>query len=100
MFDQYAIVPSPRQVEGIVCKEERNPAEQSSQYGKRFLQFLGPLVHEIHETVDKRPVRTLVQAVEAILAFRDHTHGLLLSELGAYLDGDLDPPSGLARQAD
>jgi hypothetical protein len=87
MFNQYAIVPLPRQVEGIVCKEERDPAEQSSHYGKRLLEFLGPLVCEIHETVDKRPVRTLVQTVEAILAFRDQNHGLLLSELGDYLDG-------------
>jgi hypothetical protein len=37
--------------------------------------------------MDIRPLRTLVQTVEAILAFRDSTHGLLLTELGSYLDG-------------
>jgi len=31
-------------------------------------------------------LRTLVQTVEAILVFRDQSHGLLLSELGGYLD--------------
>jgi hypothetical protein len=31
-------------------------------------------------------VRTLVQSVEAILTFRDRINGLLLSELGGYLD--------------
>jgi hypothetical protein len=86
MLTQYAIIPAPRQGEGIICTEARDPREQSTAYGKHFLEFLGPLVCEIHETVDKRPVRTLVQAVEAILAFRDHNHGLLLSELGGYLD--------------
>jgi hypothetical protein len=34
-----------------------------------------------------RPLRTLVQTVEALVAFRDSTHGLLLTELGSYLDG-------------
>lgn len=87
MFTQYAIVPLPKQVEGMVCKEERDPREQSSRYGKRLLEFVGPLAQEIHETVDKRPVRTFVQTIEAILAFRDQNHGLLLSELGGYLDG-------------
>jgi Transposase DDE domain len=40
----------------------------------------------LDRTVDKRPLRTLVQTVEAIIAFRDNSHGLLLSELGSYLD--------------
>ena len=52
-----------------------------------FLRFLEPLVRELDGTVDKRPLRTLVQTVEAIVSFRDRNHGLLLSELGGYLDG-------------
>jgi len=53
----------------------------------QLFRFLEPLLHELDVTVDKRPLRTLVQTVEAIVAFRDRTHGLLLSELGDYMDG-------------
>ena len=52
-----------------------------------LFRFLEPLVSELDSTVDKRPLRTLVQTVEAIIAFRDCNHGLLLSELGDYMDG-------------
>ncbi len=52
-----------------------------------LLRFLEPLVCELDVTGDKRPWRTLVQTVEAIVAFRDRNHGLLLSELGEYMDG-------------
>jgi hypothetical protein len=52
-----------------------------------FLRFLEPLVRELDDTVDKRPLRTLVQTVEAIVSYRDRNHGLLLSELGGYMDG-------------
>ncbi len=53
-----------------------------------MLEFLGPLVQQLHtlNKVDKRSLKTLVQTVEAILAFRDRCNGLVLSELGGYLD--------------
>jgi hypothetical protein len=43
-------------------------------------------LRELLERVDKRPLGTLVQTVEAILVFRDSSHRLLLTELGGYLD--------------
>src|SRR5260370_39038247 len=46
-----------------------------------------PVVRAWDITVDKRPLRTLVQTVEAIVLFRDQAHGLLLSELGDAMDG-------------
>lgn len=70
-------------------------AEQAPQYdpqtmahvlGLTLLGFLGPLLVELDQWLDKRLIRTLVQAVEAILTFRDRVHGLLLSELGSYMD--------------
>lgn len=105
MLEQYAIVPHVAQVKRFetlqFCKPRRllehygagvmppvcDPKQLSEQYGTRLLRFLFPLVQELHRTVDIRPLRTLVQTVEAILAFRDSTHGLLLTELGSYLDG-------------
>src|SRR5713226_5443637 len=87
MLEQYAIVPYTAQAERSLTKKEGEPGERSQRYGMAFLRFLEPLVRELDVTVDKRPLRTLVQTVEAIVSFRDRTHGLLLSELGGYMDG-------------
>ena len=87
MLEQYAIVSYMAQAERSLAKKESGPSDRSQQYGRSFLRFLEPLVRELDGTVDKRPLRTLVQTVEAIVSFRDRTHGLLLSELGGYMDG-------------
>src|SRR5256886_8576594 len=87
MSDQYAIVPFVAQAKPRRRPKECELRKLSEQYGVHLLRFLHPLVQELHTTVDSRPLRTLVQTTEAILAFRDSTHGLLLSELGSYLDG-------------
>ncbi len=49
-------------------------------------QFLAPLLLELDARVDKRLVRTFLQTVTVILTFRDRVNGLLLSEMGGYLD--------------
>jgi hypothetical protein len=91
MLDQYAIVPWVAPAEQRPCRkppDEFDAREVSELFGERLLRFLHPLVHHLHDVnkVDKRPLKTLVQVVEAILAFRDEAHGLVLSELGDYLD--------------
>jgi Transposase DDE domain len=87
MLEKYAIVPFMTQEEWSPSQKEGEPSERSQQYAKLFLQFLEPLVRELDVTVDKRPLRTLVQTVEAIVSFRDRAHGLFLSELGDAMDG-------------
>jgi hypothetical protein len=42
-------------------------------------------------------VRTFLATVETILSFRNRAHGLLLSELGAYLLGPHQAPAGTKR---
>src|SRR4029079_17643977 len=59
--------------------------------------FVAPLVRELDFWLDRRLVRTLVRAVEVILAFRNSTHGLLLSELGGYLLSPEHAPAGTKR---
>lgn len=59
--------------------------------------FLGPLVIELDELVDKRLVRTLVLLVQTIIKFRHATQGLLLSELGGYLLSPEQAPAGTKR---
>ena len=87
MSEQYAIVPFVAQAKRRQIPKESELKRLAEQDGTDLLRFLYPLVQQLHSTVDIRPLRTLVQTVEAILAFRDSTHGLLLSELGGYLDG-------------
>lgn len=94
MRHQYAIVRYAAQVEAdtppkSIAQKREEASVMSQQFGQQLLEYLGPLVEHLHtvEKVDARPLRTLVQTVEAIIAFRDQTHGLLLAELGGYLDG-------------
>ena len=87
MLEEYAIVPYMAQAKVSWYKQQWEPSELSYRYGVNLARFLDRLLRELHVTVDKRPLRTLVQTVEAIVAFRDQNHGLLLSELGGYMDG-------------
>src|SRR5258708_13629514 len=87
MSEQFAIVPFVAQAEPVQMPKEFEPRMLAEQYGSHLLRFLYPLAKELHTTMDIRPLRTLVQTVEALVAFRDSTHGLLLTELGSHLDG-------------
>ncbi|HEX6478141.1 MAG TPA: hypothetical protein VF043_04790 [Ktedonobacteraceae bacterium] len=87
MSDQYAIVPFVAQAKQRPRPKAFELRTLAEQYGTHLLRFLSPLVQQLQTTRDIRPLRTLVQTVEALVAFRDSTHGLLLTELGSYLDG-------------
>jgi hypothetical protein len=70
--------------------------EQASQELARLLEeYLRPLLMFLDTLLDKRLVRTFAQCCVAILRFRNPKQGLLLSELGSYLDGY----RGLSRSA-
>ncbi len=60
-------------------------------------RFLAPLLMELDARIDKRLVRTFLQTVAVILTFRDRVNGLLLSELGGYLDTPDKAPAGTKR---
>jgi hypothetical protein len=59
--------------------------------------FLHPLLLWLDARLDKRLVRTFLQTVQALLQFRHRAHGLLLSELGAYLLSPAHAPAGTKR---
>lgn len=63
----------------------------------RLVSFLAPLVGPLDTRIDRRLVRTFVGTVEAIVCFRNRPHGLLLSELGAYLLDPAHAPAGTKR---
>ena len=80
MSEKYLIVAQAEQVPSY------EPQAMAQALGLSLLGFLGPLLLELDQSLDKRLIRTFVQAIEAILTFRDRINGLLLSELGSYLD--------------
>lgn len=86
LLDHYGIVPFVPQGEGIAPKLVFDPQEMSHHLGMKRFHFLEPLMQELSVTVDKRLIRTGLHTIEAILAFRDRRNGLLLWELGGYLD--------------
>lgn len=87
MLEQYAIVPYQAQDQQQTPRLMRDPRLEADRYGQHLLRLLEPLVRELDATMDKRPVCTLIQAVEAIVTLRDRANGLLLSQLGDCMDG-------------
>lgn len=65
--------------------------------GVALVAYVNPLLERLDEILDKRLVRTLLGLLQAMLIHRHHEHGLLLSELGAYLAGDAHAPAGTKR---
>ena len=59
--------------------------------------FLASLLAQLDAQIDRRLVRTFLTSIEVRLPFRHRAHGLLLSELGAYLLGPHQAPAGTKR---
>jgi hypothetical protein len=69
-------------------QENEQDQQKASQEIAQILEtFLSPLLLVLDTLLDKRLVRTFTQCCVAILRFRNSKHGLLLSELGSYMDG-------------
>jgi Transposase DDE domain len=65
-----------------------NVKQKTAQEIAQLLEtYLSPLMLVLDTLIDKRLVRTLLQCCVAIIRFRNNKQGLLLSELGSYLDG-------------
>lgn len=60
-------------------------------------RLLNPLLVRLDAQLDSRLVGTLAQTVRAIVEHRHRSHGLLLSELGAYLLSPSQAPAGTKR---
>lgn len=71
----------------ILQPEEQDAQRVSQELTQLLEEFLSPLLLALDRLLDKRLVRTLVQVCVAIIRFRNNKQGLLLSELGSYLDG-------------
>jgi Transposase DDE domain len=71
----------------ILQENEQDPQKASQEIAQELELFLTPLLIRLDTLLDKRLLRTLVQCCVAIIRFRNHKQGLLLSELGSYMDG-------------
>jgi hypothetical protein len=65
--------------------------------GEALARFLFPLLVELETLLDKRLVRTFLATIQVIITFRDRANGLLLSELGGYLETADKAPAGTKR---
>lgn len=70
----------------ILQENEQDPQKASQELAQELEIFLLPLLIVLDTLLDKRLVRTLVQCCVAIIRFRNQKQGLLLSELGSYMD--------------
>ena len=63
----------------------------------QLVAFVRPILEALNQQLDVRLVRTFLATLCAILSWRHRAHGLLLSELGAYLAGPAHAPAGTKR---
>jgi hypothetical protein len=71
----------------ILQENEQDPQKMAQELAQLLETYLAPLLLVLDTLLDKRLVRTLVQCCVAIIRFRNNKQGLLLSEMGSYLDG-------------
>jgi Transposase DDE domain len=77
--------------------EYEEDQEYSQAVEEKLEEFVGPLLRELDEQIDKRLVRTFLQTLIAIVTFRHSLYGLLLSELGGYILTPRQAPAGTKR---
>lgn len=82
-----------------LVEEERGDKALAEGVGEDCFRFLRPLMEELDRKLDVRVVRTLADAVVAIVRHRNRAVGLLLSELGAFIADPKHAPAGTKRIA-
>lgn len=78
---------------------KREKKQESRMLEDRCWEYLKPFLVELHQRIDRRLVKTLLDLVLVILMHRNRNQGLLLSELGDHLMGGEHGPAGVKRIA-
>ena len=86
----------------LTCREARpvppyDASQMAQGVGVQLASFLFPLLVQLDAVLDKRLVRTFLATIQVIITFRDRANGLLLSELGGYLETPEKAPVGTKR---
>lgn len=85
------------QEDSIFEKGKQASPDVSRRLGEQLAGFVAPLLLELDTLIDKRLVRSFLATLGVIIQFRNRAHGLLLSELGAYLMSADQAPAGTKR---
>jgi hypothetical protein len=72
-------------------------AHAADRLSRHLVTFLAPLLRTLDQRLDRRLVSTFLATLIAIVQWRNRAHGLLLSELGAYLLTPDHAPAGTKR---
>ena len=88
----------------LTCRETPpvppyDAAQMAQGLGVQLASFLFPLLVQLDAVLDKRLVRTFLATIQVIITFRDRANGLLLSELGGYLETPDKAPAGTKRRS-
>ena len=88
----------------LTCRETApvppyDAAQMAQGLGVQLASFLFPLLVQLDAVLDKRLVRTFLATIQVIITFRDRANGLLLSELGGYLETPDKAPAGTKRRS-
>lgn len=75
----------------------QQPHILAAQTQQQLVHFVWPLLQTLNQQLDVRLVRTFLATLFAIVQWRNRAHGLLLSELGAYLTSPERAPAGTKR---
>ncbi len=78
---------------------KREKKQESRELENQCWEYKKPFLEELHQRVDRRLVKTLLDLVMVILMHRHRSHGLILSELGDHLLGGRRGPAGVKRIA-
>src|SRR5258706_13918700 len=69
-----------------LSQTEQEKHRLSQQITRELEVFLAPLLLIVDELLDKRLLRTCIQSMVSIIRFKNLKQGLVLSELGSYMD--------------
>lgn len=83
--------------DSILSRGKQASRAVSRQLADQLAAFVAPLLRDLDARIDKRLVRTLLATLGVIIQWRNRSHGLLLSELGAYLTSPDQAPAGTKR---
>ena len=71
--------------------------KKQPEFIEKAIDFVAPLMNRLNTKLDKRLTYTVFDSFMGMLSFRDRINGLLLSELGAYINGPDRAPAGTKR---
>ena len=77
--------------------KEESPKGKQPKLIKKVESYLSRLLTKFQKQMDKRYSYTFFDTIMGILSFRDRMNGLLLSELGGYINGPKHAPAGTKR---